>query len=427
MNNSRSSAYDWSIGDVASWLEENGLSKYKLLLCDEHQIDGRALLALTEDDLRKPPVQITVLGDIKRITSCVSLLHTYSNVQTYKTNYKNSKNPRNFQFNNQLSTRKDQREKRYSYSDDDDDVCSFTTDNPDGIDPKKLSPLEEEIRNAVISESFRTAVSVLYAFGVFLLASFILTVVHDRLPDTKNHPPLPDVFLENIPLMPWAFQLCEICASLMMFFWVLIIIFHKHRLVVLRRSCAISGTIFLLRCFTMYVTSLSVPGDHLQCSPTKYGTFYKRAARAIEIFRGAGMAVHGVRTCGDYMFSGHTATLTLLNFFVTEYTPRRWYLLHTLCWLLNIFGVFFILAAHEHYSIDVLISFYISSRLFMYYHTLASAVQVRTSDERRRRIWFPLFWFFEYGCPLVVPNEYEWPFSATKIKSLFLKTKEKAK
>ena len=40
--------------------------------------------------------------------------------------------------------------------------------------------------------------------------------------------------------------------------------------------------------------------------------------RAFEIFTGAGMAMNGVRTCGDYMFSGHTATVTLLNFFVTE-------------------------------------------------------------------------------------------------------------
>ena len=127
------------------------------------------------------------------------------------------------------------------------------------------------------------------------------------------------------------------------------------------------------------------------CRLTTREALHLRITRAYTIWSGLGMSIQGVRTCGDYMFSGHTVALTLLNFFITECklmrfigkfkinylfclldTPRNLYFLHTLTWMFNMFGIFFILAAHEHYSIDVFVAFYITSRLFLYYHTLAN-------------------------------------------------------
>lgn len=70
------------------------------------------------------------------------------------------------------------------------------------------------------------------------------------------------------------------------------------------------------------------------------------------------------------------------------------------------FGIFFILAAHEHYSIDVFIAFYIASRLFLYYHTLANNQALMSHDSNRTRIWFPMFSYFESSVDGIIPNEY---------------------
>ena len=41
--------------------------------------------------------------------------------------------------------------------------------------------------------------------------------------------------------------------------------------------------------------------------------------------------------------------------------------LKTLGWVANMFGIFFVMAGHEHYSIDVFIAFYLSTRFVISY------------------------------------------------------------
>lgn len=43
-----------------------------------------------------------------------------------------------------------------------------------------------------------------------------------------------------------------------------------------------------------------------------------KISQAYTIWKNAGLSIRGVRTCGDYMFSGHSVVLTMLNFFITE-------------------------------------------------------------------------------------------------------------
>jgi hypothetical protein len=44
----------------------------------DHQIDGQGLLNLTENDLKQPPIEIRVIGDVKRLMHTIKSLKTKS-------------------------------------------------------------------------------------------------------------------------------------------------------------------------------------------------------------------------------------------------------------------------------------------------------------------------------------------------------------
>jgi hypothetical protein len=53
----------WTIVHVNAWLRRLDLEPYAQLLCEQHKVDGRVLLMLSEDDLRLPPLQLEVRFD----------------------------------------------------------------------------------------------------------------------------------------------------------------------------------------------------------------------------------------------------------------------------------------------------------------------------------------------------------------------------
>lgn len=64
----------WTPSHVATWMRAVGLEELSSLFADVHRIDGPTLLSLTERDLRRPPLALRRLGDIKRVVQRIASL-----------------------------------------------------------------------------------------------------------------------------------------------------------------------------------------------------------------------------------------------------------------------------------------------------------------------------------------------------------------
>ncbi|CAF0848198.1 unnamed protein product [Didymodactylos carnosus] len=162
------------------------------------------------------------------------------------------------------------------------------------------------------SDRKKTLCAFLIAVAALMFCSFIIVIVDERLPDPKRHPPLPDLILDNIPQIKWAFTVTEYMIMIEVTTLVAVIMFHRHRLIILRRLFAIAAALYFLRSLTMVFTSLPVATEITDCKPHRLPNMPARLRKALLIFIGQGLSLYGVRTCGDYLYSGHTCTLILI-------------------------------------------------------------------------------------------------------------------
>lgn len=190
------------------------------------------------------------------------------------------------------------------------------------------------------------------------------------------------------------------------------------------------GTVIITAhsCFNIHFvvfTHFCMFSHHLSPVIQLYGDSEAKLQRVLQLLSGGGLSINGSHLlCGDFLYSGHTVILTLTYLFIKECmshvwnnkptsfaikhchfaafgswmldltdwlsviychtvmiyrftffftdSPRSFWWYHLLCWLMAAVGVVCILVAHEHYTVDVVVAYFITTRLFYWYHTMAN-------------------------------------------------------
>ncbi|XP_039273007.1 phosphatidylcholine:ceramide cholinephosphotransferase 2-like [Styela clava] len=408
----------WSPDTVAEWFRENGYHDFQMLVKTPPGVNGARLLTLAEEDLQSPPFSMTDGSEIDHLLICIESLRK-EQLRRCMQKLENQ-GVGNGVASNGHSGHINGYRHSYDANGSENHFVSvkmplISGDNESSSFNSSESLLSQGVDHYPV-EKIKTLVSLIYLFLGFIVAVGMLQVVHERVPSMEEDPPLPDIAFDLVPKrIEWAFDVCEINGMILVGLTVLMLFFHKHRFIVVRRIFFILGTLYIYRAMTMYVTTLPVPGLHFRCAPKVHGKISTMVYRAVMLLCGGGLSVTGSHhLCGDYLFSGHTVILVIMYMFIEEYTPRRFWLLHWVSWILAVTGIICILLAHDHYTIDIVVAYLIATRLFWTYHTMACTLSLKTSTKSNFLSgvwWFPIFKYFEgnvWGGGKL-PRKYEWP------------------
>jgi len=225
-----------------------------------------------------------------------------------------------------------------------------------------------------------------------LATAFSIALVHERMPPD---PPLPDVILDHVKYEDWGLRVSEYLIVTNMVLAGLTVLLHRHRMVIFRRIFIILGLLYFYRSVTMYITALPKPDPSYPCAPKLNHTitFSELMSRVIQIAAGGGLSLGGTQVyCGDFIFSGHTLVLMMSFFVIREYSPRtkKFLLFHLASLCICVAGVVLLLLSRGHYSIDCLLAYWVTSRVWWTYHTLASnsALHLQGSHNHLDNIWW---------------------------------------
>jgi len=186
----KSPIISWTIDDVEKWLCSLNLSKFVDKFCKQNGIDGLTLLLMKEDDLKQAPLTIQRLVDIKKLWYHIRLLQCKQN---------DFYSPLNISIPSLFNENDEQIQfltpsKRCCFDDD------TIKHNHSSLSPTHL--LESNVNNIYSScqinteqkpafytskgEKQKLLVSFIYALISGIWTSFIMVVVHNRVPNVQK-------------------------------------------------------------------------------------------------------------------------------------------------------------------------------------------------------------------------------------------------
>ncbi|GAU97011.1 hypothetical protein RvY_08375 [Ramazzottius varieornatus] len=275
-----------------------------------------------------------------------------------------------------------------------------------------LTPVDHGGTLRYPNERLKTLVAFLFMAVCMFCSTTALAIVHDRVPNT---PPLPDVVFDLIPQWDLGLQISEYLIIVSLWTTLILLFFHRYRWIVFRRLFFIVGLLYLGRAVTMLVTAVPVANTDYYCSPKMNHTspliILERIAKLLS---GLGLSVNGQHVyCGDYIYSGHTCVLLLSALMMDEYAPKKYFLLRILVFLMAATGIVMVSVSRGHYTVDIIVAYYITTRVFWMYHAMVCNAEMKNfgpNNYLSRIGWFRLMRYLEVNVAVgKLPKHYTWP------------------
>ncbi|NP_001317881.1 Sphingomyelin synthase-like domain-containing protein [Caenorhabditis elegans] len=215
----------------------------------------------------------------------------------------------------------------------------------------------------------------------------VLAYTHDYVPRES----LPDIVFSLVSEQRWASSLGDFCVALCIVMLGALLVIHQHRGTILKRVVFCAGTLYAMRSVTLAATQLpsGYTDNQGRCRDqveSEAGVFFGRLfEQTIRI----GFQSKDQMLCGDLLFSGHTLVMVTCSLAVAYYLPKSIKPLQWVSHVACLIGMICMTISRTHYTIDVVIAYWLSNMVFRMYHAYC---EVDMCMERRKSIlysWWP--------------------------------------